>query len=432
MNLSVVGINFRTTPVALRERLSFSADAMPAALAHLSRQLPRAELLLLSTCNRTELYAAAPDESVSCDLLIDLLLIGIDGADQALRASFYRKERLEALAHFITVASSLDSMIVGETEILGQVKRAYDAAVASETVGRVLDPLVQRVFKVAKRVRAETDISRGRVSVGSVAVELAEEVFEDLSSKTVMIVGAGEVGEQTLKHLVDKGVKEALVLNRSVERGRALADQYGGTAVAFDRLEEYLARADIVITSTGAPHCIIHADAMRRAVLNRHQRPVFLIDLAVPRDVEPAVGDLDNVYLYNIDDLQKVADDNLALRQASVDAARRIIEEEVAEAAALFRAGTLGAVMKRIDEKAERIAESEFTRAFAKQTVAPIPGTCDRCRDEIRHMLRRAMGKMTADTKKALNEAAREGRWDEYADVVERLLGLTPKDPGDE
>ena len=270
----------------------------------------------------------------------------------------------------------------------------------------------------------QTDIARGRVSVGSVAVELAEKVFNDLSSKTAMIVGAGEVSEQTLKSLVDRGVREALVLNRSVERGRALADRYGGTAIPFDRLEEYLARADIVISSTGAPHCIIHADAVRRAVLNRHQRPVFLIDLAVPRDVEPAVGDLENVYLYDIDDLQKAADENLALRHAAVDKARQIVDEEVKDAAILFRAESLGAVMRKIDEKAQRIADSEFRRAFAKPGVAAIPGTCDHCREEVRNMLRRAMSKMTAESKKALNEAAKDERWDEYAKIVERLLGL--------
>jgi glutamyl-tRNA reductase len=432
MNLAVVGIHFRTTPVEVREHLSVQPADVPAALARLCARLPHTELLLLSTCNRTELYAVSPDAEVNPDTLIDLLLAGGRDVQESFRECFYRKAGEAALAHLMTVAASLDSMVVGEAEILGQVKQAHAAAVAAGSLGPHLESLVQRAFKVAKRVRAETDLARGHVSVGSVAAELVAKVFEDLRTKTVMIVGAGEVSEQTLKHLVDKGVGDALVLNRSIERSRLLADRYGGTAVSFDRLDEYLSRADIVVSSTGAPHSIISAAAVQRAVTARRNRPVFLIDLAVPRDIQAAAAEIENVYLYNIDDLQKVADENLARRHDAVAAARRIVAEELAAAATLFRAGSLGAVMRRIDAKAERIADTELKRVFAKPGVAPLPGTCDHCREEIRTMLHRALNKMNADTKKALNEAARDGRWDDYAEIMEHLLGVSPKDDGHE
>ncbi len=433
MHLTVVGINFHNTPVELLEKLSIRPLDVPTVLERMRSRCPPVELLLLSTCNRTELYAAGSEAQDSFAQLTELLLGQVGDCRRQLQPYLYHWQGQEALAHLMKVAASLDSMVVGETEILGQVKQAYEAAQAAGTIGGCLAPVMQRVLKVAKRVRAETAVARGRVSVGSVAVELVEMVFADLAAKTVLVVGTGEVSEQTLKHLVEKGVKEAMVLSRSTERGRALASRYGGVVVAFERLAEYLPRADIVVSSTGAPHFVIHAAAVGRAMLARDQRPMFLIDLAVPRDIEPATGELENVHLCDIDDLQKLAGENLARRQAAVAQALEIVGEEVLEAADLFRGRgeRLGAVVRRIDAKSERIAESELKRAFAKQAVAPIPGTCDHCREEIRNMLHRAMSKMTADSKRALNQAARSERWDEFAELVERLFGEDADDGSD-
>lgn len=424
MHLSVVGVNFRNTPVELREKLSFRPADIGGVVAAMHERSASTELLLLSTCNRTELYAAGGDGGTAPERLAELLLGSLDGACRRLEKHLYVHRQRDALAHLISVASGLDSMVAGETEILGQVRHAYEAAQAAGSAGSQISQIMQRVLKVAKRVRTETEIARGRVSVGSIAVDLAEKVFSDLAGRTVMIVGAGKVNEQTLRNLMEKGVGEALVLNRSLARSRALAERHGGTAVPFARLEECLARADIVVSSTAAPHYVIRPEAARRAMASRCRRPLFLIDLAVPRDIDPAVGEIDNVHLHDIDDLQKLGGENLVRRQAAFAHARRIIEEEISEAAGLFRAEELGSVMRRIDAKAERIAEGEMKRAFAKQSVAPLPGACDHCRQEIRTMLHRAMNKMTADSKRALNEAVGGDRWNEFAEIVERLMGI--------
>ena len=251
MNLAAIGINFRTAPVELRERLAFPVAGVPRELSRLRDELPETELMLLSTCNRTELYAAARE--IDVDALIAALLGDDDGDMAGLGKLFYVMRGQDAAEHLMSVAVSLDSLVVGETEILGQVKQAYRLAADEGTAGRVLNTVLQQVFRVAKRVRTETEISRGRVSVGSIAVDLAQKVFDDIATKTVMVIGAGEMGEQTVGSLVDRGVTEILVANRSQERGQAVADRYDGRAVRLDRLADFLPRADMVISSTSAP-----------------------------------------------------------------------------------------------------------------------------------------------------------------------------------
>ncbi|TFH17624.1 MAG: glutamyl-tRNA reductase, partial [Lentisphaerales bacterium] len=260
---------------------------------------------------------------------------------------------------------------------------------------------------------------RGRVSVSSIAVDFAQKVFESLSAKSVMIVGAGETGELTLKSLVDKGVKEIFVLNRSLEKGKAIAEQYGGTAVQFDLLEEYLTRSDIVISCTGAPHCVIKVHAVRNAVAARHNQPILLIDIAVPRDIEEDVGKLENVYLYHIDDLHRVAGENMAKRQKAVEHAWRIVRKEAAEFAALD--GGIVLLMKEIDDRAREIKETELIKAFRKEKLAPLP---EPCKEEIRMMVHRVINKVLAAPRDVLNEAARNGRWEKYASVARSLFKL--------
>src|ERR1035437_2130206 len=259
MSLSVLGINFRTAPVELRERASFTAADVPAVLSRLGAEFPGAEAVLLSTCNRTELYAAGIDVEANKGTLIRMLLRG--AAPQEFAAAekhFYVKKDLIVAQHLLAVVAGLDSMVVGETEILGQVKQAYLLAEQAQTSGKTLDPLFQNAFRIAKRVHTETDLCRGRVSVSSIAVEFAEKVFEDLGSKTVMIVGAGETAELALKSLIERGAKNVLVLNRSLDRALALAERHGGRAIPYDLLDDYLSRVDLVISSTSAPHCVVH------------------------------------------------------------------------------------------------------------------------------------------------------------------------------
>ncbi|MEI8243273.1 MAG: glutamyl-tRNA reductase [bacterium] len=426
MNLAVLGINFKTAPLELREQASFRASEIPGALQRMAAAFPGAGLVLLSTCNRTELYLAGVDVAASrMDLARSLLKNADAGLAAAADAHFYVKTGIEAAEHLLTVASSLDSMVVGETEILGQVKQAFALAGEAGTQGRKIPSLFHHAFRCAKRVHAETDISRGRVSVSSVAVEFAERVFEDLSAKTVMIVGAGEMAELALKSLVEHGAREVLVLNRSMENGQALAGRHGGRAIPFELLDDYLPQADIIISSTSAPHAIIRAAAVRRAMEIRRGRPVLLVDIAMPRDIEPAAGEVKDVYLYHIDDLQRVAAENLARRQEAVERAWQIVREVSGEWADLFKVRNVGAVMAQLDAHGREVCESILTRYLAKEKLAALP---EPCKEEIRELARKIVSKMLAAPRETLRQAAKDGEWEAYAKIAPRLLGLDRKE----
>jgi len=426
MNLLVIGINFRTAPLELRETLSFREEDIPGVLQRIKWDVPETELVLLSTCNRTELYAAGPTVRDHQEILTGLLVNGRKApVSEELRNHFYTKEDLEVVSHLLAVTASLDSMVVGETEIVGQVKRAYALADKAGTRGKTLNKLFQKAFKAAKRIHTETEICRGRVSVSSIAVEFAEKIFDDLSTKTVMIVGAGETSELTLLNLVKKGVKQVLVLNRSLERGKALAEKHGGKAIPIDLIDDYLPSADIVISSTNAPHCVIKAESVKKAVGARHSRPVLLIDIAVPRDIDPEAADLDNAYLYNIDDLQALASENLARRQEALDKAFSIVREETEKLTALFRIQDLGSLIRRLEETTAAVKEAELNRALAKKNLASIP---EAGKEEIRILLHRTVNRILSAPKNALKEAAKNGRGEEYMNVVREVFGIGEED----
>ncbi len=429
MTTAVIGISFRTAPIELREQAAFSAADVPAALQRIRAAFPVAELVLLSTCNRTELYTSGIELDTHKDKLVGLMLkqsSGIQIADA--QPHFYVKRDLESVEHLFAVASSLDAMVVGETEILGQVKQALLLAEEAQTTGKVLQPLFQRAFKTAKRVHSETDICRGRVSVSSLAVEFSEKVFENLSAKTVMIVGAGETAELALKSLIDRGARDVMVLNRSVERGQTLAARYGGQAIQFDLLDDYLPRADIVISSTSAPHLVIHAAAVQKAIAIRRGRPMLLVDIAVPRDIDPAASQIKDVYLYHIDDLQRIAESNLTKRHSAVDQAWKIVREGTAEAATFFEAPELRLLLRKFDEHGREICETALQRALAKEKLAALP---EPCREEIIVLAQKIVNKMLAQPREAVKRAARNGEWEAYARVVNDLFGFDKKKPED-
>lgn len=426
MNLTMVGINFRTSPLEFREQVSFRESDLPDTLNRLKEHLPGTEIVLLSTCNRTELYVSGPNVPESAETLTGILTDTEKPTNNhTTNEYFYRKEDTEAVEHLCAVASGLDAMVVGETEVLGQLKRAYVMANEAGTVGTILHSVFQRTFKVAKHIHTKTGICRGHVSVSSIAVEFAEKVFDNLSSKTVMIIGAGETSELTLQSLIEKGVRETFVLNRSIERGKALAEKYNGKAIQLDFLSNYLPSADIVISSTNAPHCVIHTKAVREAVAARHGRPMLLIDIAVPRDIESAVGQQENVYLYNIDDLQDVAAENLARRQDLMEQARSIIREQTAEFEAGFGAKDLGEVIKEIDESARTVKEAELSRALALKKLRSLPKDS---KEEIRTLVNRTVNRLLHQPKKTLQETTKNGQGPEYLRVVRRLFGLGKKD----
>ena len=422
MNLLVIGISFRSAPIGLRERVSFTASTAREALTRVMASVGVREAALVSTCNRTELYVVGPDIQEQQDSLLSLLLPE-KGAplDDAMKQHFYTRTNLKALEHLMVVSASLDSMVVGETEILGQVKQAYTLAVEAESCGQVLHAAFQNALRVAKRVHTETDICVGRVSVSSIAVEFAEKIFDDLRKKTVMIIGAGEMGELSLKSLLDRGATQVLVFNRSHERGIRLAAEYGGRAVQFDRLEDHLADADIVISSTSAPHKVVCADAVRRASAQNRGRPMLLIDIANPRDIEEAVGDIENVYLYDIDDLQTVATENLGQRRRAVDRAQTIVQAEVAELSGLFKAHSIKLLMREMDVFAEQIKERQWGLVANKAAFTELG---DPAREQVQRLIHKSVNAVLDRPRRALAQAAKQGHGEEYVDTVRALFGF--------
>ncbi len=366
MTVSVVGISFHTAPVSIRERVAVGDSDVPARLQELRVEFPEAEWVLVSTCNRTEIYVAGMDAAAAKGHLVRLLLNGVLPMPPVdFDKHVYVHCGLKAAEHLLAVASGLDAMVVGETEILGQVKRAFGVAQTCQTTGRVLQPLFQKAFKIAKRVHSETDVGRGRVSVSSLAVGFAEKVFDDLGAKTVMVVGAGETAELALKSLMNRGAREVLVLNRSLERGQALAERCGGRAISFDLLDDYLPLADIVISSTSAPHLVIRAAAVQRAVAARRNKPMLLIDIAVPRDIDPAASQIKHAHVYAIDDLQRIAATNLAKRQEAVDQAWQIVRQGSADIAAHFEREGVRQLLRKVDEHGREICVQPLQQAFA-------------------------------------------------------------------
>ncbi len=340
MSILVMGLNHRTAPVDLRERLSFSHKQLQSLLPGLPEELNANGLVLLSTCNRTELYVSSEDLPAAREKTLAFIRSHANASD--LEPLLYTQEESAAVQHLFRVASGLDSMVVGENEVLAQVKQAYHTAVAASTADKLIHVLFQRSLYVGKRVRTETGLSVGSASVASVAVTLAERIFGDLHDREIMILGAGKMAELTAKHLLSQKARSILVSNRTFERACELARQFGGQALEFSQAMEKMTHADIVICSTAAPHPIIKPDHVSRIMQERKGRSLFFIDIAMPRDVHPDVHRIDNVYVYNIDDLQSIITENVARRASEVSAAERIIRDKTEEFSRwlkAFRAG---------------------------------------------------------------------------------------------
>jgi len=329
MSLLVIGLNHRTAPVDLRERLVFSHSHLDTMLPGLNGQLAASGLVLLSTCNRTEVYLSSDNPSAAKERTLQF--IRTHAKSDTVEPLLYVQEDAEAVQHLFRVASGLDSMVVGEQEILAQVKQAYRAAVAAETADKLINVLFQRSLYVGKRVRTETGLAQGSASVASVAVALAERIFGDLRERDIMILGAGKMAELTAKHLLSQKVRSILVSNRTYERACELARQFGGRALHFEEALQQMELPDIVICSTAAPHPVIKPEHVKEIMHRRKGRSLFFIDIAMPRDVHPDVHRLDNVYVYNIDDLQTIVAENVARRSGEITLAEAIIREKSEE-----------------------------------------------------------------------------------------------------
>ena len=327
MSLITLGINHKTAPLELRERLAFTPQTLPEALQSLKKLANVEEASILSTCNRTELYCVT---SADNDRAIIQWFSHFHGLDEdQIKQHLYLHAHEETIRHAMEVASGLDSMVLGEPQIAGQMKDAYAMANENGTIGLLLGKLYQRAFAVSKQVRTDTDIGSSPVSVAFAAVSLAKQIFGDLTQTTVLMVGAGETIELAARHLHSQGVNKIIIANRSVERAQKLADEFQGEAISLQSISEHLHRSDIVIASTASPLPIIGKGTVERALKKRKHQPIFMVDLAVPRDVEPEVNELDDVYLYSVDDLQSVIEENMENRMQAAEQAREIIDVQV-------------------------------------------------------------------------------------------------------
>jgi glutamyl-tRNA reductase len=335
MKIFVAGLSYKTTPVELREQLAVHRSRLQCSGCRLKLRGGLEEVVLLSTCNRVEIYGVSP----WIHGRVQQLFQELTNTDLDFTPYLYVKEGVEAAEHLFSVAGGLDSMVIGETEITGQVKRAYEAAKAAGLTGKTMNRLFQTACRVVKKIRTETGIGRGATSVGSVAVELAEKIFDrDLSSKTVMILGAGKMGEACVKHLAKRGAQTVLVANRSVERAEKLAVEFGGRAVRLEDSAAAMTEADILVSSTGSPDMVLRRDDVAKILPARRNRPLVIVDIAVPRDIDPAVAELPNVFLYDIDDLEAVVRENTKNRQQELAVCQRIIAEHSAELLEKFTA----------------------------------------------------------------------------------------------
>jgi glutamyl-tRNA reductase len=326
MNILCAGINHHIAPVEVRERFAVANHEMPGVLERMRAIDGLREAVVVSTCNRVEFYAASICPERAFDGLRSLL-----ETRAGIEPPLYHHDTLRSVRHLFRVASGLDSMVLGETEILGQVKNAYAAAAGAGATSRTLNKLFQHAFRVAKSVRTETHITRGATSVGSVAVELAGKIFGDLGHRRVMILGAGETSERVARSLVSRGVKTVIVSNRTFDRAARLAGEIGGMAIHFDHWRNEFPDVDILVSSTGAPHHVLHREQLEPMMRQRTGRPLFIIDLAVPRDIEPSVNTLDDVFLYDIDSLQDIADRSITVRHREIERCEQIIDNHVAQ-----------------------------------------------------------------------------------------------------
>ena len=358
MELALIGVSHKTAPVEVRERLAFPSDKIRSALASLLEKTHAAEAMIISTCNRVEIVARGPDAKVVRDFICEYHKIPADSIAEHL----YTYQNAEAIRHLFRVTSSLDSMMLGEPQILGQVKEAWRLAAEAGTIGSALSPLLDRAFAVAKRVRSETGISQSAVSISFAAVELARKIFGDLTGKTVMIIGASKMGELAAKHLRRNGVASVLVTNRTFERAVELAKIFEGAAIPFEHFSDHIVHADIVITSTGAPHFVITKPLAEQVIRNRRNKPVFFIDIAVPRDVDPAVNDLDNVFVYDIDDLQQVIDANMKERMKEASRAEEIVDREVRAFYTRMQSRDVAPTIVQLRDTVEKVRREEIER----------------------------------------------------------------------
>jgi len=419
----LVGLNHKVAPVEVRERLAFNAGGLKEALRRFGRgnggcKSYGSEGVILSTCNRLEVYTLASclddGESSVCRLLEDC-----HGEDSAVfRPHLYARSDNNAANHLFSVAAGLDSMVVGEHQILGQVTEAMETALAENAAGKVLSALFRHAIEAGKRARTETAISQGTTSISHVGVELARKIFGDLTPCHVLLVGAGEMAELAAQALVESGAERITVLNRTRERAEGLAKRFDARPLGWERLDEALSWADIVITSTAAPHAVIRPPQVEAANRRRRQRPLFLIDIAVPRDVDPDVARIGNVYLYDIDDLEKVVEESLADRRREVPKVEKIVAEVEEDFMAWYRSLNVVPTIVDIRRQAHHVQQAEVERALRR-----LPNLSDDDREIVQAMAKRIVNKLLHHPTICLKEHANCSDGYQYAEIARDLFG---------
>ncbi len=421
MRLVLVGTSYQRAPVELRELLAYDADLRLGALERLSA--PGSEAVVLSTCNRTEVYAVDA-EPAEVEGRIYGELAGLSGLSQSeLAPALYTVTDEAAAVHLFRVAAGLDSMVPGEAQILGQVREAYEAGREAGTTGSTLHRLFRQALRVGKRVRTETAIGENPASVSSAAAELAERVFEGLEGRRILLIGAGKTADLTAANLISRGVGEIVVANRSLDRAEALARRFGGRAVGLDAVEGELAHVDVVVASTGSQGLVLSGEQVGRAMRERRGRPVFFIDIAVPRDLDPAINDLEGCYLYDIDDLERVVAESVAGRREEAVRAEAIVSEE----ADAFRAWQLSLdvvpAIASLRARAESIRREELDRVEGRlASLSPSQ------RRAVEALTSQIVAKLLHQPTVRMKEAAAAADGVLYADAVRHLFGLEERD----
>ena len=370
IHILVVGLSHKTAPVEVREKLAVPESRLDEALARLRAYPGIQEGLLLSTCNRVEVYVVADQVEAGYGSVQEFLAdTNLSISSEQLNPHLYRYTGDRAIAHLFRVAASLDSMIVGEPQILGQLKDAYEVALRAKASGVILNKVVTKAISVAKRIRTETKIAESAVSVSYAAVELAKKIFSDLSQKSVLLVGAGEMAKLAAQHLVNQGVHRVMITTRDAHSASVLVQRFNGVQIPFDEFRGEMARADIVLCSTGASHYLIRTEDVQQAVRRRMNRPIFLIDIAVPRNIDPAIKDIDNAFLFDIDDLEARVEENRGGRRREAAKAERLVEEEVGTILQWMRSLQVTPTIVSLRKRAEDIKRVEIEKAMSRLTT---------------------------------------------------------------
>lgn len=417
MKIVVLGLNHKTAPLETREKLAFDTAQTSMALGELKKRFGQAEFVLLSTCNRVELYCAGKhcqgaDPAKLAEFLSEFHNVELDKFSRFL----YVYEDDDAVKHLLTVSSSLDSLVVGEAQIIGQVKESYRLACAAKTTGKILNRLFHCAFATSKKVYTTTSISNGRVSVAGVAVELARQLFEDISSAKVVVIGAGETGQLLVQHLLQDGARNITIVNRSYDRGLNVAERYGIRAEKWERLNEQLTDANIAIASASVQDYLFRKDSFREITDHRKETALLIIDIAVPRNFEPSVNELEGVYLYSIDDLAAVVEQNRKARRRDMAKCTKIILENVADFTEWFSSKDIGPLIGQMKKQFRQISEDEMKRFFVgvRQDAS--------CKDVMEAMVNRVVNKLLHCVIKNVNVVAKENGATEAAKLVDSIV----------